>query len=102
LRIADSHEVARLLFREQVAAERGQLEHLLPALADRQPADRVAVEVERRDLLNGAASKLGVDAALGYAEEQLAGRARRGFLARGPQRRPSHGLLVLGPRKRGR
>src|SRR5215204_1441305 len=52
LRIADAHEIARLAFGEEVATEAGQLEHLLPALADREPADSDAVEVERRDLLD--------------------------------------------------
>ena len=74
----------------------GGLEHLLAALADREPAERVAVEVERGDLLDRAAAKLRVGGALRDPEEELTGRALGLPLPLGPERRPPHRLLELG------
>ena len=73
LRVADPHEVARLLGRQQRRRPAGRLEHLLAALPHREPAERVAVEVERRDLLDRAAAQLRVGRALRDPEEELPG-----------------------------
>ncbi len=62
--VADPHEVARLVGREQRRRPVGRLEHHVAVLADREPADRVAVEADRSDLLDRAAAQLRVDAAL--------------------------------------
>ena len=94
-RVADPHEVARLLGRHQRRCPVRHLEHRSAVLADRQAADRVAVEVELGDLLGRAAPELRVDAALGDAEAQLAVRARRMPLPRRPLRRPAHRLGKL-------
>src|SRR5262249_35788258 len=72
-RIADPHEVPRLVRREQLRRPRGRVEHLLARLADRQAAKRVAVEAELRDLLRAPAAEVAVGAALRDAEEELAG-----------------------------
>ncbi len=50
---------------------------VLDGLAHREPAERVAVEVERGDLGEVAAPERGVDAALHDAEQRLPRRARR-------------------------
>src|SRR6187397_3243930 len=77
LRVADTHEVARLRRWKERRRPGGRLEHLLPALADREAAERMPVEAERRDLLDRAAAQLRVGGALRDPEEQLAGRALR-------------------------
>ena len=66
-----------------------------------QAADRVAVEVERDELLRRALAKLAVEAALRDREAELARRARQVALALGPERRPAHRLLELRPRDAG-
>ena len=73
----------------------GRLEHRLALLADREAADRVAVEVELRDLLDRPLPKLGVDPALADPEAQLALGSRRVALARRPLGRTPDGFLEL-------
>ena len=85
-RVADPHEVARLVRREQRRRPVGRLEHHVAVLADREPADRVAVEADRGDLLDRPAAQLRVDAALADAEAQLALGARRLVSAARPTR----------------
>src|SRR5579859_1861726 len=58
LRIADAHEVPRLLSRQERCSLRGRIEHRPAVLADAEPADRVAVEVERNEILRRAAAQL--------------------------------------------
>ena len=96
LGVADSHEVARFVLRQQGRRSRRCLEHRLPVLPHAQPADRVPVEVERDELLRRAGSQLGVEAALRDPESELPGRTREVALQLGPQRRPAHRLLELG------
>ena len=120
LRVADPHEVAGLAGRQQRRRPADRVEHLLPVLPDRQPAERVAVEVERRDLLDRAPAQLRIGAALGDAEDELArspappragvsptassagpppraqaGRHRRGRRRRDTSRCPSRGSLWM-------
>ena len=71
LGVADAHEIARLVLREQRRGPPDGLEHLVSPLPDREPAERVAVEGERGDLFYGAPPELGVDATLGDAEPEL-------------------------------
>ena len=97
-RVADAHEVARLLVRKQRRRPGRRLEHLAPVLADREPAERVAVEVELLQLVDGTSAKLPVGVPLRDAEQQLAGRAVGGSLARGPLRRAAHRALEVGAR----
>jgi len=77
---ADAHQVARAVGR-QLRRELGdRLPHSLGRLADREAAEGVAVEAERRDLGGRAAAQLEVEAALDDAEQLRrppGGRARR-------------------------
>src|SRR5690348_2291543 len=57
-RIADAHEVARLVRGKQLSRPVGRLEGRVTVLADREPADRVAVEVELDDLFGAAPAEL--------------------------------------------
>ncbi len=50
LRVADPHEVARPVGREERRRPLDRLQHRRPGLADRQAAERVTVEAERSDL----------------------------------------------------
>ena len=73
LRVADAHEVARLLRRAGAARRRDVASNIgVALLADAEAADRVAVEVERDELLDRAAAELGVEAALRDPEAELA------------------------------
>src|SRR5215203_3514843 len=56
LGVADAHEVARLGLRQQRGSPAHRLEHRLSVLPHAQTAERVAVEVERGDLLDRAAA----------------------------------------------
>src|SRR5919106_3566375 len=80
LRVADPHEVARAVGRQERRRPADGVEHLRARLADGQAAERVAVEAERRDLLDRPPAELRVDPALGDAEEELPRRARGGEL----------------------
>src|SRR5581483_8278157 len=101
LRVADPHEVARLLLRQEAGRRGRRLEHRLTVLPHAQPADRVAVEVERDQRLGRTLTQLEVEAALRDREAELARRARQVALPLGPQRRPPHGLLELRARHAG-
>ena len=103
LRVADPHEVAGLLLRQEAAASVVASNIGLAVLPHAQPADRVTVEVERDELLRRAPAKLAVETALRDREAELPRRARQVALALGPGRRPAHRLLELGARNaRGR
>ncbi len=78
--------------REELRAPRRRLEHQVAVLADGEPAERVAVEIELGDLGDRAAPQLLVRRALRDPEEELAVGARRGALACRPERRPAHCL----------
>src|SRR5207253_7421767 len=93
VRVADSHEVAGVTRRQQLSRPTDGLEHQVAVLADREPAERIAVEVERRDLVDGAGAQLDVGAALGDPEQELAGRPLRRPLARSPEGRQAYGFL---------
>ena len=56
LRVADAHEVARPVGREQRRGPGGRVEHRVARARRREPAERVAVEAERDDLLDRAAA----------------------------------------------
>src|SRR5579884_1697560 len=86
-RVADAHEVARLLLGQQRRRLRRRLEHRPALLPHAQPADRVAVEAERDECLARAAAQGRVEAALGDREPKLAGRPRQVALALRPERR---------------
>ena len=76
LGVADSHEVARLFRRAAARVTQSVVSNIERAvLADREAADRVAVEVELEQLLDAAAAELGVGAALVDREAELARRA---------------------------
>ena len=88
LRVADAHEVARSSAGSSGAAQPTASNSCLAALADREPAERVAVEVERRDLL---------DRARGAARDRRRpGRCRR----RAGRARAARRRCALGPRGR--
>jgi len=93
LGVADPHEVAWLAGREQLRGPGGRLEHQRTLLADRKPAERMAVKVELCDLDDRAAAELRIGCALRDPEHELPVRARGGALPLGPQRRAPHGLL---------
>src|SRR3954469_3091837 len=93
--ITDPHEVARLAGRQAAGSVARRLEHRGAVFADGEPADRVAVEVERDELLARAPSELGVEAALCDREAQLARRAVEVALLLRPERRPPHRALEL-------
>ena len=93
LRVADAHEVARLLGGEERRGVRDGLEHRVAGLPHAEPAERVAVEVELDDLLDRAAPELCVGRALGDPEEELALGARRASRWRlRPERRQPDGF----------
>jgi hypothetical protein len=71
LRRPDAHQVARLLRRQLVRDRIEHLVRLVDRFADREPTERVAIEVERGDLLHVAAAALEVDATLDDAEQRL-------------------------------
>src|SRR5207244_6314472 len=71
------------------------LEHRHTVLADAQAADRVAVEVERGELLARPSAKLGIEAALRDREAKLSRRARQVTLTLRPEGRAAHRLLQL-------
>ena len=96
LGVAEAHEVARLVGGQERRRPADRLEHLGPALAHREPAERVAVEAERDDLLDRAAPQLRVGAALRDPEPQLA-RARA---ARRSAARPRAACAAPPPRAR--
>ena len=70
----------------------------LAVLADREAADRVAVEVELAELLERAGAQLTVGAALDDREAELALGAGCVALAAGPLGRAADGVLELGAR----
>ena len=94
-RVADAHEIAGFLGRKEVGGPGGRLEHDRARLADREAAERVAVEVDRGDLVDGAVSEVGVRGALGDAEEELPGRALGLVLSLRPERREADGFDKL-------
>ena len=77
LRIAEPHEVPRPVGGKQRRRPGDRVEHLGSALADREPAERVAVERQPDDLLDRASAQLAVDATLRDPEAQLPVRPRR-------------------------
>src|SRR6266545_8165783 len=79
-RIPDPHEVARPVGRQERCRPRDGLEHRSALLSHAEPAERVAVEAERRQLLDRATTKLGIGSALCHAEQELAVSARRSEL----------------------
>ena len=88
LGVAEPHEVPRPVGGEQRRGPADRCQHLLPALPDGQASERVSVEPERDDLLDRAAPKLGIGAALRDPEAQLPRRAGRVDLPPRPERRP--------------
>src|SRR5262249_15407351 len=102
LGVADSHEVAGLLRRKERRYPVGRLEHRAPVLADREPADRLPVDVELAQLLDAARPDVAVDAALVDRDPELSFGAAGVALASGPLGRAPHGILKFGVRDAGR
>jgi hypothetical protein len=73
-RVADAHQVAGPVGRQLFERRGERRQHLLAGLADRQPADAVAVEADLDDLLGALAPHRLADAALHDAEQRLIGR----------------------------
>src|SRR5439155_6317199 len=96
LRVADAHEIARLLGPEKRRGPPDGVQHLVPVLADGEASESVSVEVEAADLLDRATAELRVGASLGDAEEELAGRSLDLALPRRPEARAADGLGELG------
>ena len=69
--VADTHDVARLVFGQQRHDFRDYFEGELARLADAEAADGVAVEVHFNETLGALAAKIAVHAALDDAEEGL-------------------------------
>ena len=101
-RIADAHEVARLVGRQQRRRPADDIEHLVPVLTDREAAEGVAVEVEGDDLCDRPASQLRVGAALRDAEDELPRCVCRIALAGRPERGEVHRPLESAPVDAGR
>ena len=86
LGVADSHEVARLLLGEERRGRGRRLEHRLAVLPHAEPADRVAVEVERDELLRRArAAARASRPPCVIAKRSWPGRARQVALPLGPR-----------------
>ena len=100
--VADAHEVARLVLRKERCHPVGRLEHRRAVLAEREPADRVAVEVELDELLGGAPAELGVRAALVDREAELTVGVGRVALPARPFGRAAHGFRDLSAVRRRR
>ena len=95
-RLADAHQIAGLLARQQARRQLGELEHHGLGLPHRHAADRVAVEPDGDGLLDRAAAQVGVGAALDDAEQRLAAGAAlpvRRLRAAGPAERQRERLL---------
>src|SRR5439155_19530608 len=95
LRVADAHEGAGLPGRQDRRCPLPGLDHLGAVFSDGEPAERVAVEVELGDLLDRAAAQVWIRGALGDAEPELPGRARRVPLPAGPDGGAAHGVLEV-------
>src|SRR5690606_4214895 len=70
-RSADPHEIARPVVGEKRRRDIDDAPHEVRSLAHRDAADRVAGEIEARDLARRALAKLVVRAALNDSEERL-------------------------------
>ena len=94
VRRADAHEIARLRLRQVRFDRFDHAQHDILRFADRQPADRVALQVERRERRRALDPKRLDRAALHDAEHRLAGLfAERDPAAFGPAQGQAHGLL---------
>ena len=75
--IADTHDVARLVFRQQRQNFRNHFKCQLARFADREAADRVAVEVHFDEALCALAAEIAVHAALNDGKKRLGARVVR-------------------------
>ncbi len=82
--VADAHQVPGPVGREVFQGGRERRQHLLARLADRQPADAVAVEADVDDLLGALTPHRLADASLHDAEQRLIGTGMSGVCARLP------------------
>ena len=96
VRRADAHQVARPVGRQQRHGRVQHGEHRRLALADRQPADRVAVEADLGQRVRRGGAQRGINAALHDAEQGRSPGAGTNACLR--QRRPAHGQLHRGAR----
>src|SRR5262249_51794660 len=69
---ADAHQIARVIGGQEIRREIQHAKHLLLALADREAADRIAVEADTGQSLRGFLAEIAIDAALHDAEEMVA------------------------------
>ena len=74
--VADTHDVARLVFGKQRQNFRNHFKCQLARLADREAADGVAVEVHFDEALGALAAEIAVHAALNDSEDGLGLRVR--------------------------
>src|SRR5439155_12970416 len=86
-RVADAHEIPRLVRGEERRRPGGRLEHLWAIFTDREAAERVAVETEPGDLGDRAAPQFLVRVALRDPEQELSRRALLPELSFRPQGR---------------
>src|ERR671915_267555 len=96
-RVADSHEVARPLARQERRRPRDRVEHHSAVLPHAQAAEGEAVERESGEILDGAAAKVRIGASLGDGEEELARSPGSVELASGPRGRRRRGELEVVP-----
>src|SRR5262249_11566918 len=101
-RRADAHQIPRRRGGERAARRGGDAGGLRRRLADRPPADGVAVEAERGDRRRALRAERLVEAALDDAEERRPGSGAGGEPARGPRRRARHGRRNARTRDGGR
>src|SRR4051812_35195659 len=76
LGVADAHEVARASSRQKTGGGGRHAEHQLAPPPHAEPADRIAVERQGREMTGRASSQIAVGAALDDPEPQLAGGPR--------------------------
>src|SRR6266566_6729013 len=96
--IADAHEVAGFIFREQWGGVLEDLQHGVEGFADGQAADGVAGEIELKQFMGAALAEIEMGAALDDSEEGLVGSSCVSFFAfGGPAERALDGLLVIFP-----
>ena len=99
---ADAHQVARPVGRQQRRDRLDHVEHHRLRLADREPADGIAVKADRRERVGAErCAQVAVVAALHDAEQRAGPRllAEGALAALGPGEREAHGALELGARR---
>ena len=89
--LADAHQIARPVRRQGRHGRVEHREHRRLPLADRQPADRIAVEADLDQPCRRSLAQIGINAALHDAEDAVPGRSANARLrALGPAHRQVH------------